>query len=155
MVGFFIYICIMEYIISSFYLYDNQLPGQSYSWDYFILTNHVDYTGCASLPYSVKEAVKTKDTKIIIEACSREDVVIIDVRNFIKFVKINTSYNPSYNAYDIYWDEESSGINLFTHKYALHYNNNFDIPGIVRLLDYKHNRNFIIRDNKLNSILDD
>lgn len=150
-----------EYVICSYYLYDNQLET-----DYIILSDNgfLMYSPFNKI-YSLKsqlgdtEEFKDKSIKLIVDACKFQTkyskCLLIKNEGFMKNVLIKKTHNPLYNGYDIVWDEEKSGINPFEYKYFTIWNIGKSSGSMYRIQEHSSNRDFIIRDNILNSILDE
>ena len=145
----------LKYIISSVYLYDNQL-----SFDYLFLHNKTN-----GLPYQLSEKLKQiyQDPewklKGLCEEKAREllninDAVSIKVNDCIELVKVGDTHNDRYKAYDIYWNETKSGVNLFLWRRAEVWNKNH--PSTVwtmRIDEHEENRIKEIRNNLIENLI--
>lgn len=145
----------LKYIITSVLLYDNQL-----SFDYLFLHNKTD-----GLPYYLSEKLKQiyQDPEWKLKGLCEEKVrellningvVTVKVNDCIELVKVGDTHNDRYKAYDIYWNETKSGINLFEWKRAQVWNKNH--PSTVwtmRIDEYKENRIREIRNNLIENLI--
>ncbi len=152
----------IKYIINSVYLYDNQL-----NFDYLFLHDKTD-----GLPYSLNQKlneifsinfniyqypewkVKKLCEKKALELLQIFDVKGVKINDYIELVKVKDTDNDKYKAYDIYWNETKSGINLFKWKRASVWSQKYPSQvWTMRLDEYKNNRIKEYRDNILNKII--
>jgi hypothetical protein len=151
-----------EYVICSYYLYDNNKET-----DYIILSDRdVFIDSPFNKIYSLKsqlgdtEEFRNKSIELMEQSCEYQKrfgkCIMIKNDGIMKTNQIieSTTYNPSYNGYDLIWDEGKSGINPFEYDHFIVWNvgqssiSNYLIQGNIK------NRDFIVRDNVLNSILE-
>jgi hypothetical protein len=152
-----------EYVICSYYLYDNNKDT-----DYIILC---DNERLLDSPFDKIYTLKNelgdtkefheKSIKLIEKACEFQTrfckCTLVKNDGIMKSVLLEEpkTYNPSYNAYDIVWDEEKSNINPFEYNHFMVWNIGNSSISMYKTQDHVSNRNFLIRDNTLNSILDE
>lgn len=150
-----------EYVICSYYLYDNQLET-----DYIILSDNERFIDSPfNAIYTLKnnlgetDEFREKSIKLVEDACEYQrrfsKCVLVKNDGFLRTEIIEKTTNSLYNGYDIVWDEEKSGINPFEYNYFTVWNVGKSSVSMYRTKEHASNRNFIIRDNILNSILDE
>lgn len=102
------------YKIASYLLYDNQLHPK-----YVLLHNDIN------LPYIVRSALNVVGhmnqeniATHIKNACDSALTPFIKLEEeYILFSKISKTHMDIYNGYDIYWNEEVSGVNVHEYNY--------------------------------------
>ncbi len=146
------------YKIYSVYLYDNQLDH-----DYFILYNRRNsYSGLNwDLPfsevfkeiYTLEESQKKSQSVILMkEACEKEGILMVKTTDFITLKKIGSG-NARYEAYDIFWNETKSGINIHEFEVAAKWSEGASQYSTYRILEAKAYRREEIISNSINSLL--
>jgi hypothetical protein len=146
------------YSMYGVYLYDNQL-----NHDYLIFYNnkrpeYIPYylSQALSSIYHLNGEEKFKESiEIITEACNSEGLLLIKNDNYLTLTKTKKSHIPTYNAYDINWNETKSGFNPFEYNRCGIWNIGKSTYSSYRIDEYKHNREWLIRDNKIKEILND
>lgn len=150
-----------EYVICSYYLYDNQLET-----DYIILSDNERFMDSPfNEIYTLKnnlgetDEFREKSIKLVEDACKYQtrynNCLLVKNDGFLRTEIIEKTTNSLYNGYNIIWDEEKSGINPFEYKYFTVWNVGKSSVSMYRIQEHASNRDFIIRDNILNSILDE
>lgn len=74
-------------------------------------------------------------------------------KDFITLKKTRGSHLDNYNGYDVYWNETKSGINIHEWEVAGVWNAGNSSYSTIRLWETKDIRESLIRDRKLNDIL--
>lgn len=127
------------YKIASYLLYDNQL-----SQEYVILHNE------QSLPYEIRLALN--DSKylqlsikdridLILEACDISMTPLIEVEEgYFLLDKVSKTHIDGYNGYDIYWNEEVSGINVHEFNFMTLWNVDSQTTSQYAMSEFKANR---------------
>ena len=144
--------------IGSFYLYDNQLHA-----DYLILNNRTRMKDCiivddkiefiptenftSDAPYYIKESLKEiynlnidekkeKSVEIIKKICSEKEIILIELKEPLLFIKISTTHMKHYNGYHIYYNETKNGISLDNFELAHQWNIGASVYSTFRLIEY-------------------
>ena len=152
------------YKIYSVFLYDNQL-----NHDYLILYNtYTDWTNQRSWDigydfsnafnkiYNLDKSSSSFNNDSIREiknAARRSNKLLIKNEGFLTLTKVRGTYLPNYNAYDIYWNETKSNINIHEYEVAAIWNVGNSSYSSYRIWEEKIERKRVKRDNMLNSIL--
>lgn len=152
------------YKIYSVLLYDNQL-----NHDYLILyKTHTDWTSQRAYDlgydfsntlnkiYNLDKSSPNFIKKSIYEienTCRRSNKLLVKNEGFLTLIKGKGTHLPNYNAYDIYWNETKSNINIHEYEVAAIWNIGSSSYSTYRIWEQKAEREKVVRDNKLNSIL--
>ena len=148
------------YKMYSVYLYDDQL-----NHDFVILYNRTkSFTGdeVCDIPHYFSDAMQ-----IIYEKCYRSHqsirqmefaynrclglykTLFLNAKKYITFEKVKSTHLPKYNAYNIFWNETKSGVNIHDFEVAAIWNTGGSTYSPYRILEFKHERDRQIRENKL------
>lgn len=163
----------LVYKIYSVYLYDNQLDH-----DFIILYNRTKnyYNGELSwdAPYhysdSLKEIYNLTESERDIKSISlmrlaevrsnrtmvnelKKNSILVRNNGFLTIQKIFGTHLPNYNAYDIFWNETKSGINIHDWEVAGIWNIGKPHYSSYRIWEEKSERDKVILDSKLNQLL--
>lgn len=167
-----------EYVICSYYLYDNDLIK-----DYIILSNNkyshndspffygtpLDDIFCLANNFITNKPdikyprddneFREMSIKIMDKACNLtnkigKECILVKNDGFLKLNKIGGTHMPNYNAYEVIWDEGKSGINPFLYDQFIIWNIGCTSVSNFRIKEFECNRDFIVRDEKINKILE-
>ena len=161
------------YKISAVYLYDHQLDhdfiipnmrsyhftgGESYNlpYDFSGSNSYGAFSKIHSMCLDPNPDIKNIEQRSISfmnEACIKNNLLFIKNDGFLTIEKFEGTHLPNYNAYNIYWNETKSGINIFDYEIAHHWNIGKSSCSSYRIYEYKMEREKQIRDNKIKSIL--
>jgi len=144
------------YKFYSVYLYDNQLEH-----DFLLLHNkRIDYSRSSALnriyqykgddkkEYSINLMKSTFESK-----SSYKEVLFIENKGFIKLVKCSGTHLPNYNVYNLYWDENASGVNIHNWDYCSPWKAGSSQCSVYRIHEYKSERLSYSRDLAIQNIL--
>ena len=159
----------MIYKISSVYLYDNQVDHQ-----YIILSNKTTaYTGGEKwdLPYGFSNAFNAifaqknvnrygfdknaESIALMRIQCKHYDIPLIKNDGFLTVEKTCGTHLPNYNAYDIYWNESLSGINIHDYEVCHIWGVGESQYSTYRIWEHVTERDKVLRDNKIINLLDE
>jgi hypothetical protein len=154
------------YKIYSAYLYDGQITS-----DFFILYNKsksfiggnsldIGYNVNSSLGeiYKIENSkgvinLKFESINLIKEGCKRDNSPLIECLDYVTYVKIGGTHLPNYNAYEIYWNETKSGVNIFDYDLVGTWKIGSSTYTTYRIFEEKNNRIQPYRDYTLNKII--
>lgn len=146
------------YKIYSVWLYDHQME-----YDYFILDNNEHIPNWLSLAFNMVYDIPKKDRK------SKSGYIIekshyTHINNNTNLVKnnifitqeciIKSKNNDNYKAYDIFWNETKSGIDITEYKYCHTYRNGDTSMSTWRIFEHHGERVSKIRDMQLVELLE-
>lgn len=166
------------YKVGSFYLYDNQLnvdylilynrkPKTKISLvdgdisvtpieDEYESDLPYDFSGSSSFGalykiYNLPEDEKReKSIEIMRETCERNNLIFLEVKNALTFIKVDSTHMKNYNAYYIYYNETIGGINIMEYELAAKWNIGNSSYSNLRLHEFKERREESIHINNLN-----
>ncbi len=154
----------LTYKIYSVFLYDNQL-----NHDYLILyntytnwTNQIswdlgyDFSNTFNKIYNLDKSSSSFNEDSIREiknAARMSNKLLVKNEGFLTLVKGRGTLLHNYNAYDIYWNETKSNINIHTYDVVAIWNAGDSSYSSYRICEEKNERERIIRNNKLNLLL--
>lgn len=150
------------YKIYSVYLYDNQL-----NHDYLILDNRrnsyhgltwdlpYDFTGQSSYGalYKIYNKQISDPVELMRKTSERNGLPFIKNDNFLTINKIEGTHLPNYNAYEIYWNETKSGINITEWEVLHTWNHNSSSYTSYRIWEERGEREKSIRDYNLSLLI--
>ena len=150
------------YKISGVYLYDNQLKH-----DYIILYNRrksffnlngldlpYKYLNSLNEIYELDSSERDLKSIDIMQKVKVENTLFIKNDGFLTLEKLEETHLFNYNAYNIYWNETKSGINIHDYEVAAIWNIGHCSYTKYRIWEHKNIRTNIIRDRKLNQIFE-
>jgi hypothetical protein len=152
------------YKIYSVFLYDHQL-----NHDYLILYNTYtnwanqiswdigyEFSNTFNKIYNLDKSSSSFNEDSIREiknAARMSNKLLVKNEGFLTLVKGRGTLLHNYNAYDIYWNETKSNININEYEVDAIWNVGNDSCSVYRICEEKDERERIIRNNKLNLLL--
>lgn len=134
------------YKFYSAYLYDNQLEHE-----FLILHNKdsiLDYdrSNILNKIYQYKDIDKKEYSINLMksafgsESRFHKKTLFIENKGFVKLVKCFGTHLPNYNAYDLYWNESASGVNIHNWDYCSVWKAESSQCSVYRTHEYKSER---------------